>query len=88
MVNTVARNKLNILLDTTLMQKVRALQDTIEKRRTEDFMNYIEGNMITNCDIMRKRRRNIWAHFKNTQGQEHKTPNKTCTYFVAMYLEI
>jgi len=36
------------------MQKVRALQDTIEKRRTEDFMNYIEGNLITNCDIMRK----------------------------------
>jgi len=35
-------------------KRARTLQDVIRRPSTEDFIKYVEGNMIPNCDITRE----------------------------------
>jgi len=46
-------------------KKALALQNIVGRLSTEDFIMYVEGNMIPNCNITRQKnskgRRHIWA---------------------------
>jgi len=48
----------NSRMKTTIRQysnsrKARLLQSTIGRPSTEDFIKYVEGNMIPNCNVTR-----------------------------------
>ena len=38
----------------SLAKKARALQDIIGRPSTEDYIKYVEGNMIPNCNVTRQ----------------------------------
>jgi len=55
MVNTVDSNKTKYSFrQYSNAKKARALQDIIGRPSSEDFINYVEGNMIPNCNITRQ----------------------------------
>jgi len=55
MVNTVDSNKSKYSVrQYSNAKKACALQDIIGRKSTEDFIKYVEGNMIPNCNITRK----------------------------------
>jgi len=55
MVNTVDSNKSKYSVrQYSSAKKARSLQDIIGRPSTEDFIKYIEGNMIPNCNITRQ----------------------------------
>ena len=55
MVNTVDSNKSKYSVrQYSSARRARRLQDTIGRPSTDDFIKYVEGNMIPNCDITRE----------------------------------
>jgi len=55
MVNTVDSNKSKYSIrQYSSTKKARVLQDVIGRPSTEDFINYVEGNIIPNCNITKQ----------------------------------
>jgi len=55
MVHTVDSNKSKYSVrQYSLAKKARRLQDVIGRPSTEDYIKYVEGNMIPNCNITRQ----------------------------------
>jgi len=55
MVNTVDSNKTKYFIrQYSNAKKAHTLQDIIGRPSTEDFIKYIKGNMIPNCNITRQ----------------------------------
>jgi hypothetical protein len=55
LVHTVDRNKSKYSVrQYSNIKKAYALQDVVGRPSTEDFIKYIKGNVIPNCNITRK----------------------------------
>jgi len=74
LVHTVDSNKAKFSIrQYSIAKKAHILQDVIGRLSTENFIKYIEGNMVPNCNTTRQdilRARHFWAKPGPAEGQD------------------